>query len=278
MTENHVITGANGVNQTTRYTYDHQGRKKYTSLQLDGGTEITVSESHYDHKNQLTKKGLGRYATSGGYQYLQEVDYSFNAQGWLTGINNLSTQLLVARDYCVNNYRQAASTSFSNGDLFALAIDYNTTLPCSGVPAAQNGNITSLKWWHVNQYNQTYSYKYDHLNRVTDAIHGEIAGTTYSVKNHFNEKFQYDSRGNILKLDRQGLVPRQDIAELCYKPITIDSLQYIYATGTNKLTQVVDHAPCPDMIQLPQDIDRDITYAANQEIWVEKPRCIVVYR
>ncbi|MBP6448334.1 MAG: hypothetical protein KA341_16145, partial [Saprospiraceae bacterium] len=145
-------------------------------------------------------------------------------------------------------------------------------MPGSGVPAAQNGNITSLKWWHVNQYNQTYSYKYDHLNRVTDAIHGEIAGTTYSVKNEYNEKFQYDVRGNILKLDRQGLVPRQDIAELCYKPITIDSLQYIYATGTNKLTQVVDHAPCPDMIQLPQDIDRDITYAANQEIWVDKTK------
>ncbi|MBK7634680.1 MAG: hypothetical protein IPJ13_10565 [Saprospiraceae bacterium] len=53
-----------------------------------------------------------------------------------------------------------------------------TTLPGSGVPAAQNGNITSLKWWQANQYNQTYSYKYDHLNRVTDAIHGEIAGTT----------------------------------------------------------------------------------------------------
>ncbi len=95
---------------------------------------------------------------------------------------------------------------------------------------------------------------------MTDAIHGEIAGTTYSVKNEYNEKFHDNLLGQYPEAGLSGSGTQTRYRwSYAINPITIDSLQYVYATGTNKLTQVADHAPCPDMIQLPRDIDRDIT-------------------
>lgn len=207
------------------------------------------------------------------------MDYTYNAQGWLTAINALSSDNLPNIDPCDQgnqSYSSGTTSSSPDNDIFALGIDYNATMPGSGVPARQNGNITTLKWWHANQYNQTYSYMYDHLNRVTTAKHGQIAAGVYSLLNQYNEKFQYDSRGNILKLDRQGMVQRAHIHDQCYQVATIDSLDYIYELGSNRLTQVVDKAPCPDVITLPAEIDRDITYAASARYASTIPRSAVV--
>ncbi|MBK6496874.1 MAG: RHS repeat-associated core domain-containing protein [Saprospiraceae bacterium] len=268
-TESHVIAGANGVTHVNNYTYDAQGRKIYDKVTLNSNPEITTASYNYDHKNQIAERNLGRFTTTGTNQYLQSLDYTYNAQGWLTAINALSSDNLPNIDPCDQgnqSYSSGTTSSSPDNDIFALGIDYNATMPGSGVPARQNGNITTLKWWHANQYNQTYSYMYDHLNRVTTAKHGQIAAGVYSLLNQYNEKFQYDSRGNILKLDRQGMVQRAHIHDQCYQVATIDSLDYIYELGSNRLTQVVDKAPCPDVITLPAEIDRDITYAASQEI------------
>jgi RHS repeat-associated protein len=268
-TESHVITGANGVAHVNNYTYDAQGRKIFDKVTLNSNPEVTTASYNYDHKNQIAERNLGRFTTTGTNQYLQSLDYTYNAQGWLTAINTLSSDYLSNIDPCDINKQtttNGTTSSSPDNDIFALGIDYNATMPGSGVPARQNGSITTLKWWHANQYNQTYSYMYDHLNRVTTAKHGQIAAGAYSLLNQYNEKFQYDSRGNILKLDRQGMVQRAHIHDQCYQVATIDSLDYVYASGSNRLIQVVDKAPCPDVITLPAEIDRDITYAASQEI------------
>jgi hypothetical protein len=115
---------------------------------------------------------LGRFTTTGTNQYLQSLDYTYNAQGWLTAINTLSSDYLSNIDPCDINKQtttNGTTSSSPDNDIFALGIDYNATMTGSGVPARQNGSITTLKWWHANQYNQTYSYMYDHLNRVTDS-------------------------------------------------------------------------------------------------------------
>ncbi len=90
----------------------------------------------------------------------------------------------------------------------------------------------------------------------------------HTLRHKNNEKFAYDPRGNITKLDRKGMVQRSDLNELCYQPVTIDSLAYNYQDGTNKLIQVIDKAPCADTITLPAEIDRDIHFAADQLIRV----------
>jgi len=272
-TETHNISGPNGVNQVNKHTYDHQGRKKFDRININATGERTLAECNYDHKNQIIERNLGRHATSGIHQYLQSLDYTYNPQGWLTSINTEFTDLLPGGgDPCDSGTGSGIVVSNNTGqptdayDLFYLGINYNTPLSGTGLPTSNNGNITALKWRHTGQYNQAYSYRYDHLNRVTDARQGEIVAGIHTLKNQYNEKFQYDARGNILKLDRKGMAQQQHINTYCYQPLTIDSLTYVYPAGSNRLVQVQDKAPCPDVITLPQDIDRDINYAANELI------------
>ncbi|MBK7637713.1 MAG: hypothetical protein IPJ13_28055 [Saprospiraceae bacterium] len=89
-----------------------------------------------------------------------------------------------------------------------------------------------------------YSYKYDHLNRVTEALQGTRSGTTVYLQNRYDEKFQYDTRGNITRLDRKAMIYQPQINYYCFKPQTIDSLTYTIWPGTNKLAHVQDKAPC----------------------------------
>ena len=60
------------------------------------------------------------------------------------------------------------------------------------------------------------------------------------------------------------MVKQDEIGPMCFEPQTIDSLVYSYHTGTNRLKQVVDHAPCESVLQLPDTIFRDVIYAAPQ--------------
>ena len=65
------------------------------------------------------------------------------------------------------------------------------------------------------------------------------------------------------------MVQNPQISALCYQPATIDSLTYTYATNSNKLTKVTDNALCLDEITLPDTIDRDMVFAAGQQIFIQ---------
>ncbi|MBK8348658.1 MAG: hypothetical protein IPL08_14000 [Saprospiraceae bacterium] len=75
---------------------------------LTNDTEKTLGEHKYNHKSQLIEHNIGRFATSGNHQYLQSMDYAYNPQGWLTGINSLYTDLLPSGIDPCTHYRQSA--------------------------------------------------------------------------------------------------------------------------------------------------------------------------
>ncbi len=236
------------------------------------------AECNYDHKNQIIERNLGRHATTGTHQYLQSLDYTYNAQGWLTQINQPTPYYGPEIDPCLFLNKgpaitktQGAITNTDDTDLFYLKLDYDLAPVGSGVTANQNGNITTMSWGHRFQTNGTlaYNYKYDHLNRVTEALQGTRSGTTVYLQNRYDEKFQYDTRGNITRLDRKAMIYQPQINYYCFKPQTIDSLTYTIWPGTNKLAHVQDKAPCIAVITLPPVIDRDMQYAATQEIRIE---------
>lgn len=276
--QTHNISGPNGVNEVKKYTYDHQGRKIFSRLNLNSTGEKTISQCNYNHKNLIIEKNLGRFATTGSHQYLQSIDYSYNAQSWLTSVNTLFDGILpCCYDPCEGigtqfELNEDNLTDTDQADLFGMRINYNTALPNSGIPASQNGNISSVEWRFAGQYNQTYSYKYDFLNRLTEARHGQTIQNSHSLQNHYNEKFEYDLRGNLTHLKRIGMVRQNHLDPNCFQPATIDSLFYFYTPGTNKYIQIIDQVPCPDVITLPAVIDRDAHYAANQIIYVDNTK------
>jgi len=136
---------------------------------------------------------------------LQEVDFTYNIRGWLTGINDVTTP---------------------SNDLFSFKLQYNKHAD----PLKQlfNGNISSTSWKTQNIDNnlKTYNYSYDHLNRITEAID--------NTGNYNLDFVSYDKNGNITNLKRSG-----HLNEEATSFGDMDDLVYTYDIG-NKLTKVKD--------------------------------------
>jgi RHS repeat-associated protein len=273
ITTTQTISGPQGITQQMDYTYDHQGRKIDESISINGGPPKTLSNSVHNHRNEIIERNIGKTGVAGPMAYLQSVDYTYNVQGWLTGINELPTFVLTsAYDPCnttISTSRSGAqlnSNNLDDYDIFYQKLNYDTNI--TGTLINKNGNISSQVWMHsgTNLVNQTYTYQYDFLNRVKQSVHGELNNNIATQKNNYNEDFSYDQRGNITKLNRKGMVQQLHLSDQCYQSSTIDSLDYTYAPNSNKLTQVTDKAPCQDVLTIPDTIKRDIIYAANQTI------------
>jgi RHS repeat-associated protein len=232
-----------------------------------------LSDMTYNVKNQVTEKNTA-YVNN---KYLQSTDFEYNKRGWLTAIN--SGFLPSAVDYPLFAFNVANATAAgnatyatlglngfmmppvnggeSNPDLFKELIRYdslNTALPNAGTPQ-YNGNIAQIEWQVAGREAQAYTFKYDNLERLTEANYTDIhdvnfatRGWTsrYTTDNKYKETATYDFRGNIQTLNRSGLVGLgtyggSNAAYGVFAPI--DNLSYIYAPAdANKLIKVADVA------------------------------------
>lgn len=188
-------------------------------------------------------------------QGLQEVDLTYNVRGWLKGIND------------PNNL---------GNDLFGFKINYNfTDMPSS--TALYNGNISETVWKSANDvaskpsnFNRGYSYKYDHLNRITRADYKQKASNgIYYASNYIEytvNNISYDKNGNINGLRRYG--------NHLYYPI--DVLTYTYDSG-NKLLKVADngyYAFKNEGFKDGTNMGYDYTYDANGNLKSDKNKAI----
>ena len=200
------------------YSYDHMGRRRSSSSQLQDSLNaiqpsVRVSLSSYNQIGQLTKKGL--HAINGTSNFLQNVDYRYNARGWLTNINNPAL---------------GADGGITNTDLndqFGMELKYD-----SAATPQYNGNIgsTAVKTAAVSGITYlplTYNYAYDKLNRLTNAASSTASATAND--NYYNENMTYNVMGNIAKLNRYDKPGASRIA--------IDSLTYTYVSG-NRIDRI----------------------------------------
>jgi len=211
----HQKVGETDVVTIENYSYDHAGRLLTQKQTINNQAEELIAENHYDELGQLNSKGVGGEATAASP--LQTIDYTYNIRGWLKTINepeNLGNNLF---GFELNyNTPQGPSTSTY----------YNTPL--------YNGNISHVKWQTNNLSTDVrhYSYKYDAMNRFTQAI--------YAENQRYNSKYNayiynYDRNGNIGRLLRYGENPDDT-----KKSRVMDYLKYTYDNG-NQLTGVKDH-------------------------------------
>ncbi|NHA06996.1 RHS repeat-associated core domain-containing protein [Mucilaginibacter sp. HC2] len=121
------------------YVYDHMGRKIQIKEQIGGGPNILLSQTDYNEIGQVQTKHL--HGASGAAPFLQNIAYTYNERGWLTG---------------------------NSAPLFAMQLIYN-----NGNAAPFNGNISNQTWQVQNGANKTYNYSYDALNRLTAGISNE---------------------------------------------------------------------------------------------------------
>ena len=216
------------------YTYDHTGRMLTHKQQINSQPQELIAQYVYDSLGNVKTKHVGNTTD----EPLQDVDYSYNIRGWLKRIN---------------------SDSKSDNDLFNFELKYNDIAQVS--KRLYNGNISQTTWntlstnTSLNPESTTYTYTYDHINRIKSAIdntgHYDLTNITY------------DKNGNILTLQRKG-----QTNALATTFGIMDDLTYTYDSG-NKLLKVTDAAPIDafgfkdDAHNLALDTEDDYAYDAN---------------
>ena len=211
------INSESGVTVRDFYTYSAQDKLISHTQQLNSHTPQLISYNEYDELGNLLSKRVGGEDLSGAAP-LQKADYRYNVRGWLTGINDMA--------------------DLQNGtdplDLFAFRISYDTVVNDvnAAVKPLYNGNIAETFWkTAADNTARSYSYTYDPLNRLNEAIFHRNNQRLHS----YDEKITgYDKNGNITGLFRNGGVEDE------VQPIEIDDLVYTYRDNSNELIKVRD--------------------------------------
>jgi RHS repeat-associated protein len=226
---------------------------------------FTLSNQVYNYKDPLIEKNIGYRGVNNA---LQSIDYQYNTRGWLTAINGVglsggTSSLLTPSMQGTGVISQLAITPYvrsaiqqqliealppmddNNLDLLSQTLTYDNPDSRTGAAPQKNGNISSTVWQVAGRDRQAYGFKYDDLNRLTEANYYDIVGSqnTFSTDNKFNEKLTYDLRGNITTLVRKGLNGGSWTSN-GYTAGTyglIDNMVYKYGTG-NRLSQVTDYS------------------------------------
>ncbi|WP_281989897.1 DUF6443 domain-containing protein [Aquimarina aggregata] len=148
-------------------------------------TSELIVDNTYNGLGQLESKDVGNKVN----KPLQSVDYRYNEQGWLSGINNHSQRE-------EDDLRDISTIAMGAGDLFGMQINYSH--PTAEATPLYNGNISQIHWRTASEdaSQKTYNYEYDALNRITKA---EDNTSKYNLNS-----VSYDQNGNILSLNRSG--------------------------------------------------------------------------
>ena len=196
---------------TEVFSYDKFERLTKHTHQINSGKVEVLTQNNYNNIGQLTSKKVGNTTTSP----YQTVDYNYNIRGWLTQINDITNL---------------------GTDLFAYKINYNTkdqTKASHNTQELFNGNISQTFWLtQENSFLRSYDYKYDGLNRLTNANYSNLAKDFAGT---YDEQLSYDHNGNIKTLKRYGQTEQAT-------PRLIDDLVYDYENTdkSNKLQKVTD--------------------------------------
>jgi RHS repeat-associated protein len=147
---------------------------------------------------------------------LQTIEYAYNVRGQMRGVN------LDEND----------NPQVSQNELFSYKLDYHEN------GRYFDGSISKMTWKSSpltpggGTGTRSYTYTYDRAGRLTSAISGA------SEENFSIPRVSYDVNGNITFLSRMAKVPFNGN----FLTTKIDSLNYQYFNGGNKLKSVTDNA------------------------------------
>jgi RHS repeat-associated protein len=170
-----------------RYEYDHAGRLLKTWHDYDGKGEVLLVDNTYNELGELVTKKVGQTSTG---ETVQQMDYTYNIRGWLTGIN------------------EDMLSGVGGNKKFAMKLGYNNPAEGLGAGAQYNGNISSMTWRTEAGGTVTgdlcaYGYNYDALNRLTEANYGQGTGAVARNPAYDVTIGGYDLNGNIGSLTRK---------------------------------------------------------------------------
>ncbi|MGO4294027.1 DUF6443 domain-containing protein [Chitinophaga sp. RAB17] len=252
-----------------RYSYDLISGNVNTVSYQPGKVDAYYHRYNYDAENRITNIETSRdslyWENDAYYQYykhgslarsvigqaqVQGMDYAYNLQGWLKGVNSSSVNTTTDMGH------DGIGSGLTAKDIFGYALHYygdHDYMPISASrPFAGTGEVlkplfnSSVSGISLNLPKVgeplLFAYKYDVLNRLTgmNVSRGfNNSDNTWSpiAVEDFKEDITYDPNGNIRTYNRNG---NETWAN---KPRKMDGLTYKYLEGTNKLTSIADVVP-----------------------------------
>lgn len=210
-TQTRQVFNGNPNTVTDTCIYDHAERLTQIQQQLNSGPKVILASMGYNELGQLITKKLHKVSEG---VYAQELNYTYNIRGWLTGINDPDNP---------------------GSDLFAIKLLYENNSGISNIVSSPqyNGNISGIKWKNGEIAVKGYGFTYDALNRMIGADFGEATGFL-SKADRYNEAVTYDYNGNIVSLTRSGYN-----GDAYYS--NLDLLNYTYYDSGNKLRNITDN-------------------------------------
>ncbi|WP_053073330.1 DUF6443 domain-containing protein [Chryseobacterium sp. FH2] len=195
---------------TQTFEYDSGNRLLAHKHQVDNNPVEILAQNEYNELSQIKNKKVGGTFPSSP---LQSIDYTYNIQGNLTKINDPANL---------------------NGKLFGYEIKYTSPQYTNVGTGKYNGTISEIDWKNANEdVLKRYTYTYDGLNRLKDAVYSEPNSST-PFNNNFNENISYDINGNIKTLKRNAFPVSGNTATL------VDDLVYDYVG--NRLARIQENA------------------------------------
>ena len=268
-----VMNSTNNRFKKIVYDYDLQSGKVDKVAYQHGYSDAFYHNYLYDAENRLTNiltsadsinwdnDAFYSYYLHGplsrivlGDQQVQGINHAYTLQGWTKsvnppiqtiGSNTLQADGISGSPVAANAYN--LQLNYFNGDYIPVS---GLVMPVAdssnfgvGYNPLYNGNISSMGVSIASlKHPLLYNYGYDQLNRLIkmdawnsrDSLWSNIGTTPLS---DFQERVTYDPNGNILKYKRNGN------NTFAGQPLGMDSLNYAYAYGTNKLDHISDSVP-----------------------------------
>lgn len=225
----HTSPGQPTIQVLNHMSFDKMGRLLRVDQKNNADQPVILSTNTYNELSQLIDKKV--HSLTNGTSFLQSMDYRYNAQGWLTSINNVDLVSDMAA-------APLTGTNDDNDDIWGMQLSYNTIT--AGVGVAQfTGKVSEKRWRSGSEpVKRAYGYDYDKAGRLKSSSYVEAA-TGPSPWNlnagRYDEKdLTYDANGNIKTLKRYGFQPAGSSFGL------VDNLSYQYSG--NFLGAVTDGA------------------------------------
>jgi RHS repeat-associated protein len=215
----------------SKLEYDKVGRLLKLSKNFHQSFYKELVEYTYDALGRIQSKRLAPGYIGSGNQQMESLEYSYNIQGWLKGINEqwaLSNDIYTHWDHFFGMH-----LGYENGD-------------ANFTDAQYNGSITGAIWRSQgNNSPNRYDYTYDNLGRFTSAVFQQkkTPADNWSQDVDYSSYVQYeDGNGNIKSLQHMGMIAGTATPQM------IDVLKYQYnQIGSttlygNRLVRVTDNS------------------------------------
>ena len=253
-----------------RYTYDDDNRVRSVYTSNDGAIWANDAKYEYYLHGPLARMELGD-------KKVQGLDYAYNIQGWLKGLNSsvLDATKEIGKDGILGTTYDARQPDIHSNvarDAFAYSLSYYTNdydaigttnnndflgnSNAINISANDlfNGNIkmktTALMQPNFHGYPSLMPvpathYRYDQLNRIVKSINWITEDNDFTHaqnQNVYNTEYTYDGNGNILTMLKNGTSNSLQMDKLHYNYNYVDN-DPSHGMISNKLLSVNELVP-----------------------------------